>query len=229
MTSMNLPPPAHWKTAALHPPLAGGEVHVWRAELGAAISPEWRETLSPDECIRAERFHSAEDRARFITGRGLLRTILGRYLDLPPAALRFAHGPHGKPELTGVCSALRFNLSHSADLMLLAVTHARAVGIDLEQVRPDVPFQTLADHYFDPEDAWDLRLLPPDERAWKFYDLWTSAEARLKASGRGLGEGLKVVAPDRWSLLKLTPAAGYAATLAVEGGDFHLECWAWAP
>ncbi len=225
---MNLPPPADWKTAAHHPPLGAGEVHVWRAGLADAASPAWRETLSPDECIRAARFHFADDRARYITGRGLLRTILGRYLGLDPAALRFTQGPNGKPELTGVCSSLRFNLSHSNDLMLLAVTHARAVGIDLEMIRPDMPFQTLADHYFDPEEAWDLRLLPPTERAWKFYDLWTSAEARLKASGSGIAAGLKVVAPDRWSLLKLTPAAGYAAALAVEGGDFQLECWAWA-
>jgi 4'-phosphopantetheinyl transferase len=225
---MNLPPLADWKTATAHPPLGPGEVHVWRAQLADADSPALSRILSPDEWIRAERFHFDRDRARFITGRGLLRTILGRYLDLPPRDLRFTQGPFGKPELTGVCSSLQFNLSHSDDLLLLAVTHARAVGIDLEAMRDDVPYQMLADYYFEPEDAWDLRLLPPAQRAWKFYDLWTSAEARLKAGGTGLAQGLKVIAPDRWSLLKLTPAAGYAAALAVEGGDFQLECWSWA-
>ena len=182
----------------------------------------------PDEWVRAERFHFDRDRDRFITGRGLLRTILGRYLDLPPHDLRFTLGPNGKLELTGVCSSLQFNLTHSDDLMLLAVTHARAVGIDLELMRDNVPFQALADYYFEPEDAWDLRLLPPGQRVWKFYDLWTSAEARLKANGIGLAQGLKVIAPDRWSLLKLRPAAGYAAALAVEGENFQLECWSWA-
>lgn len=225
---MNLPHSADWKTASAHPSLHPGEVHVWRARLDDGTAAGWNDVLSSDECIRAERFHFPRDRARFIVGRGLLRTILGRYLDLPAAELRFAAGPNGKPELAGACSALRFNLSHSDHLMLLAVTHARAVGIDLELIRPDIPFQALADHYFEPEDAWHLRLLPPAERAWKFYDLWTSTEARLKAAGTGLAEGLKIIAPDRWSLLKLTPAAGFAAALAVEGGDFQLGCWDWA-
>jgi 4'-phosphopantetheinyl transferase len=124
-------------------------------------------------------------------------------------------------------SAIRFNLSHSDDLMLLAVTYAREIGVDLEFMRGNVPFETLADHYFDPEDAWDLRNLPATQRAWKFYDVWTCTEARLKAHGVGLANGFQVVEPDRWSLLKLTPAAGYTAALAVEGGDFELGCWSW--
>jgi 4'-phosphopantetheinyl transferase len=224
---MNLPPLANWKSTTGHPKLNVGEVHVWRAHLDDADTHALGNLLVPAEWIRAQRFHFTRDRERFIASRGLLRTILARYLDHAPQELRFAQGPHGKPELDGVCSSLRFNLSHSDDLMLLAVTHARAVGIDLELMREDVPFQTLADYYFEPEDAWHLRLLPPAQRAWKFYDLWTSTEARLKADGAGLGRGLKIFEPDRWSLLKLTPAAGYAAALAVEGGDFQVECWSW--
>ncbi len=224
---MNRPHPSDWQTAEVHPSLRPGEVHVWSARLAEAYTRELSDLLSPAEWIRAQRFHFEKDRARFITGRGLLRTILGRYLEVPPRDLRFSQGPHGKPELDGMSSSLSFNLSHSDDLLLLAVTHARAVGIDLELMREDVPFQTLADYYFEPEVAWDLRLLPPAQRAGKFYDTWTSTEAQLKASGQGLGKGLKVLQPDRWSVLKLTPAAGYAATLAVEGGDFQLECWSW--
>jgi 4'-phosphopantetheinyl transferase len=216
-----------WKSTNVHPALHPGEVHVWSAALTEANSLEFSDLLSPAEWIRAQRFHFTRDRARFIAGRGLLRTILGRYLEMQPRDLRFTQGPHGKPELDGAGSCLRFNLSHSDDLMLLAVTHARAVGIDLELMREDVPFQQLADYYFEPEDAWHLRLLPAPQQAWKFYDMWTSTEARLKASGQGLAQGVKVMEPDRWSLLKLTPAAGYAAALAVEGGDFHLECWSW--
>lgn len=224
---MHLPPHSHWKSAEVHPALGPGEVHVWSAHLAEADSLALGELLSPAEWIRAQRFHFARDRARFIAGRGLLRTILGRYLDVEPRDLQITPGPHGKPELEGIATSLSFNLSHSDDLMLLAVTHARAVGIDLELMREDVPFQTLADYYFEPEDAWDLRLLPPAQRAGKFYDLWTSTEAQLKASGLGLAQGTKVLEPDRWSLLKLTPADGYAAALAVEGGDFQLECWSW--
>jgi len=215
----------NWQPAQTPAPLRPGGVHLWRAPL--TPTPELGATLSPGEWIRAERFHFARDRERFIAGRGLLRTVLAEYLDMDPRDLRFQTGAHGKPALENSGSALRFNLSHSDDLMLLAVTHAREIGVDLEFMRHDVPFESLADHYFDPEDAWDLRLLPTAQRAWKFYDVWTCTEARLKAHGVGLANGFQVVEPDRWSLLKLTPSAGYAAALAVEGGDFQLDCWSW--
>ena len=215
----------NWQPATRPAPLRAGEVHLWRAPL--TLTQELSATLSTDEWMRAERFHFAGDRDHFIAARGLLRTILGEYLDRDPADLRFQTNEHGKPELADADTSLRFNLSHSDDLMLLAVTHSREIGVDLEFMRANVPFETLADHYFDPEDAWDLRLLPASERAWKFYDVWTCTEARLKAHGVGLANGFQIVEPDRWSLLKLTPAAGYTAALAVEGGDFQLECWSW--
>src|SRR5207245_1715236 len=124
------------------PDLRSGEVHVWRVPLSENDPEQLGALLSRDEWIRAERFHFERDRARFICGRGLLRTILGRYLNTDPRDLTFVEGPYGKPELTGIPSSLRFNLSHSDDLMLLAVTHARAVGVDLEMIRENVPVET---------------------------------------------------------------------------------------
>jgi 4'-phosphopantetheinyl transferase len=111
--------------------------------------------------------------------------------------------------------------------MLLAITHGREIGIDLELMNDKLPFETLADHYFEPDEAWELRQLPREQRAWKFYDVWTCKEAQLKAGGIGLAHGPRVLDPDRWSLLKLTPAAGFAAALAVEGADFLVECCSW--
>lgn len=215
----------NWQTGSVAPDLRAGEVHLWRAQLTA--TPELEAVLSTSELIRAERFHFEEHRQRYIAGRGILRHVLAGYLGIEPQEVRFFTGAYGKPELDGFGTSLRFNLSHSDDLMVLAVTHVREIGVDVEFMKDDVPFETLADHYFTPEDAWDLRLLPVEKRAWKFYDVWTCTEARLKAAGIGLSFGPRIVDPDRWSLLKLTPARGYAAALAVEGGDFQLECWSW--
>jgi 4'-phosphopantetheinyl transferase len=214
----------HWNTAQEPSPLRAGEVHLWRARLES--TPELYASLSVAECVRAERYHFAIDRARFIAGRGILRDILGRYLDEAPAAVRLTTGAHGKPQLASD-TTLRFNLSHSDGLMLLAVTHGREVGVDLEFMRENVPFETLADHYFDPEEAWDLRLLPASQRAWKFYDTWTCIEAQLKAGGEGLANGPTVAEPDRWALLKFAPAVGYTAAVAVESGEFDFQCWSW--
>ena len=217
----------HWQTSREPAPLRTGEVHLWRAALTPTL--KIRDVLSSAEWMCANRFQHERERERYIATRGLLRLILAGYTGGDPADLEFSTGPHGKPELSSPPTALRFNLSHSDDLLLLAVTHGREVGVDLEFMRPEVPFETLADHYFDPDDAWDLRLLPVADRPWKFYDIWTCTEAQLKASGAGIAEGLRVADPDRWSMHKLTPAAGYAAALAVEGGEFQLECWSWKP
>src|SRR5438105_4251124 len=82
---------------------------------------------------RAARRRTVELRDRFIAGRGLLRALLGRYLRLDSASLRFRYGPHGKPALEG--DAIRFNLSHSHGLSLFAFTRAAEIGIDLERIR----------------------------------------------------------------------------------------------
>ena len=84
-----------WQSTRQPSPLKRDEVHLWRARL--ISTPELRETLSPGEWIRAERYHFARDRERFIAARGLLRSILASYLKLDPRELVFSSGPYGKP------------------------------------------------------------------------------------------------------------------------------------
>ncbi|MEO8353677.1 MAG: 4'-phosphopantetheinyl transferase superfamily protein [Chthoniobacteraceae bacterium] len=205
--------------------LSAGEVHLWRTTLGSPRTSD-RDLLSPDEWIRAERFHFTRDCDRFVAARVFLRRILSRYLGCGPGEIRFRRGPNGKPEIDGAATLLRFNLSHSEDLMLLAVTQVREVGVDLEALRPNAPYE-ISDRYFAPEDAWLIRTLPAPAKHQRFYELWTRTEALLKASGAGFAHGNRVVHPERWSLLSLTPAEGFAASLAIESGPFALRCWTW--
>jgi 4'-phosphopantetheinyl transferase len=122
---------------------------------------------------------------------------------------------------------MRFNLSHSDDLMLLAVTFGREVGVDLEAIRDHVHYEMLAEHYFPPEDQWALRITPAPHRFRKFFELWTRTEARLKARGIGLSEDTP--APDLYdfTVCSVEPVAGYAAAIAVEGDAFDLTCLQW--
>ena len=206
------------------PPLRPGEVHLWQIRLD---HPETEETapLSPEEWLRAWRFHHTVDRERYICAHSALRRILAGYTGEKPNVLTFHRNPHGKPALPG--GLLRFNLSHSDDLMLLGVTHGREIGVDIEKVRENLPFEMLSDHYFPPEDQWSLRTTPSAQRLAKFFELWTRIEARLKAHGSGLGETSEVPDPDRFTLQSFLPADGYAGALAVEGRDFQLSCWQW--
>ena len=227
------------------------EVHIWRAALYREVSDVQGllSTLTEDEQARARCFHFQRDRERFIIARGLLREILGRYLGAAPGQLQFCYGIHGKPALAGRYGTgdLRFNLTHSYGLTLLAVTRGREIGIDMERIRVDFPCLEIADRFFSPREAAALRTLPVEHRDRAFFTCWTRKEAYLKAKGDGLAASLAQfdvsLAPTepaallrteedpqeacRWSVQELAPGPGYVASLVVEGCSWQLRCWRW--
>lgn len=216
-----------FQSTAAAPRLREGEVHVWRVDL--AGGPDHGITwLSDEERARADRFHFSIDRERFIAGRVALRCILGRYLGVEPASVSIAVDDHGKPHLTGDQAWLRFNLSHSADLLILAIAHEREIGVDVEWMRDNMSFQMLAESFLTPADATALSALPEPQKMRRFYELWTGTEARLKAEGVGLARGTHIVQPERWKVLSMEPAAGYVGALAVEDADVEIKCWSFA-
>ena len=233
--------------------LPNNAVHVWRASLYMSTS-ELRTlegTLTPDECARAERFYFQKHREHFIAGRGLLRNILSRYLDREPGQLCFCYNTYGKPALTEEADAegLCFNLSHSHEMALYALTRGREIGVDIEYFRPDVEVEKLAERFFSPREAAVLHALPEHLRKEGFFNCWTRKEAYIKAEGKGMaiplsafdvsltpGEPAALLRTQnhpqeisRWSLQALNPAPGYAAALAVKGHDWELKCWQWSP
>jgi 4'-phosphopantetheinyl transferase len=233
--------------------LGKNEVHVWRAslELPSSEVEALQHNLTEEELVRADRFHFQRHRSHFIAARGLLRTILGRYLKTDPGTLRFGYGPRGKPELAGKAGqrALHFNVSHSHGLALYAVTDDREVGVDVERIRPDVAGEKIAERFFSPREAATLRELPAQMQQEAFFACWTRKEAYLKAIGEGItlrldqfevsvtpGEPAVLLSingdlkeASHWSLKELDPGVGYVAALAVKGHGWHLRCWQWKP
>jgi len=229
--------------------LDGDEVHVWRAasDLMAGRLEDLSQSLSADERTRAGRFAFRRDRDRFIVRRGLLRAILARYLAVDPARLQFDYGASGKPALAWQGAGIRFNLSHSAGLVLYAVARGREVGVDVEQIRTAIAQERVPEHFFSPREVAALRALPVDAQPEAFFACWTRKEAYVKARGEGLGLGLDRfevslvpgepaallhTADDadeasRWSLQAWAPARGYVAALAVEGQACRLTCRPW--
>lgn len=193
-----------------------GEVHLWRLDLetrepGAASAES---LLSRDERGRAERLRISAARLRWIAARGGLRQLLGRYLATEPSDIRFTYGQLGKPHLAGASAPpLRFNLSHSDGIALIAVTLQREVGVDVERVRADFPHLRVARRVFSPEDAASLGTIPPGELPRAFFTAWVHREACLKAHGLGVWAG-----GDETGCLwtrNLSPADGYVGALAV--------------
>ena len=161
---------------------------VWPISLDppAGALARLRATLSDDELERASRFRFRRDADRFVAGRGQLRRLLGRLVDVEPASLRFAYGPAGKPALEGHPS-LGFNLAHSGGVGLLAVAPEVAVGVDVE-ASPDPlgACEEIAPMYFAPEEMRTLAALPRAQRGAGFLRCWTRKEAYVKALGDGL-------------------------------------------
>lgn len=225
------------------------DVHVWQVSPDQPVSlvEELMQTLSPDERTRAEGFRFEQDRRWFILRRGLLRAILGCYLDINPGQLQFCYGDHGKPSVVEPFygTGLSFSVSHSHGLALYAVGSGREMGIDIERVHPLPEAERLADQFFSVWENTVFGELPLDKRLQAFFSCWTRKEAFLKATGYGLAWPLKSfsvsLSPEeparlisvswdpaelsRWSFVELAPIPGYAGALCVEGHDWHITYW----
>ena len=213
--------------------IPGREVHVWPVLIAASdvIAARFQRLLAPDEKARASRFRFDQQQRSFILSRGALRVLMGRYLGIAPADIRFNYGAKGKPYIEEP-ACIKFNVSHSGVFALFAFTIGCEIGIDVEQVRPLKDMLQIAHRFFCPEEATELVSLPAGERERAFFLCWTRKEAYIKASGDGLSaplDGCRVTLrpsePARflhvshdttsrlWSLHNIAPAPQYAAAL----------------
>lgn len=167
-------------------------IELWHTSLmaGSARQQQLAATLPPDEKHRAARFHSADDRRRFVVARGMLRQLLGHYLAISPRAVVFCYGNHGKPRIDHD-TELQFNLAHSDERAAYAISVRRPVGIDIERVTRGLDFERVARRFFSPNEFHALMQLPEARRRYAFYRLWTAKEAVVKATGKGLAQSLK--------------------------------------
>lgn len=225
----------HWRVVQAVPALPPGEVHVWRSCVDQSITTAALGLVNEEELRRSERFRFEADRRRYLVSRAALRRLLATYLAADPRELRFALGSHGKPALapSAAGSEMRFNLSHSGNVVLLAFAVGVEVGVDVEVCRGEIEAGDIAHRFFSVDEVAFLKALPGSQRTEGFFDLWTRKEACVKALGAGLSLDLKsfsvvegsedgatepaVVRFRQGSHLELhglPPIAGYRAALA---------------
>ncbi len=208
------------------------------AETEIAVYAQW---LSPDERARADKFLSAAKAREFTITRAYLKKILAQTLAEDPAHITIAHADQGKPYLVcnGRHTRIRFSVSHSHGLALIAITLDRDIGIDVEQVRADVDHDALARRFFSSAEYEALQVCAETTRLQAFFTTWTRKEAIVKATGKGIALGLqqfdvsvvpglapRVLAtrwelagmPD-WTLIDIQTDKDYVASLAVSGGN----------
>ena len=251
---MNCPTLEDWRPGTSQAALGTGQVRTWLVELDHGLNLEEVEIAEPgpelellslDERVRAARFVRARDRRRFARCRAALRQILGAILAEPPASLRFRVVAKGKPELdrdvtggSGIAGAvpLRFNLSHSSDLALIAVCWGRELGVDLEHLRPITEADRIVASFFTPAELTEFAAIPPETKARAFLRGWTRKEAFLKGLGVGIagmaahhetGFGTSELSPwftpaspaagvSDWQIWEAAPRTDFVAALAVK-------------
>jgi 4'-phosphopantetheinyl transferase len=203
-------------------------VHVWRADL-RAVDGELGELLCEQELARAERLLSDSARVRWTRCHGILRSLLARYLGGDPRALQFSLGEHGKPALqSAAASPLQFNLSHSADVALYAVSESMQVGIDVEVNRRPLDELALAARVLGEAEAERLGALDPETRTREFLRSWVAHEAAVKCRGTGLGRRSESSAPAAMWTTELEIGPGAAAAVVAEQEPSEVCLWEWS-
>lgn len=212
------------------------DVDIYSVELDAAqpagahpagAQPEAARIVSPEELARARAFFFERDRRRYLHCRARLREILSAYVGRAPERIEFRVNAFGKPSTSRVF----FNVSHSHDLALIAVSRTREVGIDVERIDAKFMRDNIPERFFSPSETAALRALPAAQRLQAFFDCWTRKEAYVKARGVGLSLALSsfdvTLAPNQpaaflrgagdWSIESIAARPGFAAALVAQG------------
>jgi 4'-phosphopantetheinyl transferase len=205
------------------------EMHLWRARLdtNAKHEQELHVVLNADELARANKFVLPLHKQRYVMARGILRNILAWYLDCAPEVIQFSYGDMGKPYIAN--TTIQFNVSHSHQMAVYAITKNVCVGVDIEKIEENFK-ESVAKRYFSPQEYASLMALSEVRRVAAFYQIWSCKEALIKALGVGLYFPLKdfsvsLESPvqqlalhyqqySQWHLESFTAHTDYAAAFA---------------
>ncbi|MCP3101721.1 4'-phosphopantetheinyl transferase superfamily protein [Myxococcus sp. K15C18031901] len=227
-------------TASVPLELRPDEVHVWIVEPERIVEPRLLEAylglLDAKEREKQRRFHFERHQRQYLVSHALVRLTLSRYAPVAPEAWTFATNAYGRPEIQGAWGArLRFNLSHTDGMALVAVGLDDALGADVEDAERAGDTVEIADHFFAPAEVAALRTLPREAQRARFFEYWTLKESYIKARGAGLSLPLDQFAfhleaggpprisfdprmvdePDAWRFMQLRPSARHHAAVAV--------------
>lgn len=225
-------------------------VHLWLLNYKTChdflnnILPE----LSSGELERANKFYFEEDRNRYLITRSILKKILSRMLNTVPGQLRFEFNAYGKPFLKSD-PGLFFNVSHSGNFGLIAITSIADIGVDVEKYRHKMTGDDVAKRFFSSKEISDYLNLNVKERQQGFFNCWTRKEAFIKAVGMGLslplnsfdvslkpGSKAQITAirkppddPEKWTMESIYVDEEYAAAYTLRAKHFKTKYWMACP
>jgi len=179
--------------------LSKNEIHLWTTkpqELlkeanNHSLKEKYQALLTDDETIKQQRYKFEKDRHDALITRAFIRDLLSYYADVAPSDWRFNKGEKDKPEIVNPPLPLRFNISHTKDLIICAVTLIDDIGCDVEDTTRNNDVLSIADRFFSPSETEALFSLPKEKQRHRFFDYWTLKESYIKAWGLGLAIPLK--------------------------------------
>lgn len=208
---------------ALPTAAATDRVDVWQARLDLSPGDGAASLLRVDAADRARAARLRAGGWRWLASRAALRTVLAHYLGLEPARVPIVAGANDKPRLgSGAGPDLRFSLTHTGDIALVAVRLAHEVGVDAEEVREGVDMETLARDHFGAAERAMYAALGAEGRRVAFFHAWVRREALAKATGRGLAAPADDRERERFAVRLLSGVPGCAAAVASEGAGWRV-------
>lgn len=216
------------------------EVHVWivepeRIDDRRLLDAYWN-LLDAGEREKQRRFRFERHQRQYLVSHALVRLTLSRYAPVAPTAWTFATNAYGRPEIQGEWGPkLRFNLSHTDGMAIVAVGTGAELGADVEDAQRPGETVEIADHYFAPTEVATLRALPQERHRERFFEYWTLKEAYIKARGAGLSLPLEQFAfhlepgqsprisfdarmrdePEAWQFVQYKPSERHQAAVAL--------------
>lgn len=228
--------------------LPKNEVHLWHCRFDANTRniETFKRILSDDEKEKAAKFKFDIHREQSIISRGVLRTLLGKYIKKHPRDLRFGYTEFGKP-LLKENSSLGFNVSHSGNRAVFGFVHHAEIGVDIEKLKDDFEVMEIAQNFFSSDEILALENLPQEHRVSGFYRCWTRKESFIKAKGDGLSFPLTSFSVsldadnaeflrtdwdtserDEWRMFLFEPDAGYLGALSIRANNCDIRHMDWS-
>jgi len=234
------------------------QVHFWHAFVAEQSVGDhaagYLDLLTAQEREQHQRFYFDKDRDRYLITRVLVRTALSRYAPIEPRDWSFESNAYGRPRIANkhvLARRLRFNISHTDSLIVLAIAVDRDIGVDVESTARRAPLE-VAERFFSQQEATALRRLPASAQAHRFWELWTFKESYIKARGMGLSLSLEKFSfhldsgtdvqiafeksiddsPSHWDFWQLKPDADHLVALCLArtlAGPVEFTCCKFTP
>lgn len=174
--------------------LESNDIHIWISRTNRIFQTDllkrYKNLLTKGERLKQNNYVCTKKRRGALLTRAFVRDILSRYVNIPPHLWQFKLNPYGKPEIINPPLPLRFNISHTDDVIICAVMLNDDIGCDVEMIYRGCSYLSIAENYFSPEEFLDLLKTPQNERRGRFFDYWTLKESYIKAQGSGLSLSL---------------------------------------